>query len=54
MTALISEQDLEDAIEAVDFYLKHKGSEFVEVKHNRYLMLLGWLKLKKSQLPSAP
>ena len=54
MTALISEQDLEDTIEAVDFYLEHKGSEFVEVKHNRFRMLLGWLRLKQSQLPPAP
>jgi hypothetical protein len=54
MTALISEQDLEDAIESVDFYLEQKGSEFVEVKRNRFLMLLSWLRLKQSQLPSAP
>ena len=51
---LISEQDLEDTIEAVSYYLEHKGSELIEVKHNRYLMLLGWLKLKKSQQTTAP
>ena len=51
---LISEQDLDDTIEAVSYYLEHKGSELIEVKHNRYLMLLGWLKLKKSQQTPAP
>ena len=54
MTALISEQDLDDTIEAVECLLEHNGPRMIELKRNRIRMLLGWLRLKKSQLPPAP
>mgnify|MGYP001370782704 CR=1 FL=1 len=54
MTTLISEQDLDDTIEAVECLLEHNGNGMIEVKRNRIRMLLAWLKLKKSQLPPIP
>ena len=54
MTALISEQDLADTIEAVDCLLEHNGPGMIEVKRNRIRMLLAWLKLKQNQLPPPP
>ena len=52
MTSLLSEQDLIDTIEAIECLLENNGEFMVEIKRNRIRQLLGWLKLKKSQLPT--
>ena len=46
---LISQQDRELAIEALDFYLFSKGNDFTEVKRAEVNALLNWIKLEKSK-----
>ena len=50
MSYLLSDSDLEDTIEALEFLMYSKGQDFVFVKRNRMQMLLSWLKLQQSKL----
>jgi hypothetical protein len=47
--SLISQQDRELAIEALDFYLFSKGNDFTEAKRAEVNALLNWIKLEKSK-----
>lgn len=45
--SLISQQDREVVIEALDFYLFSKGEDFTEEKRMEVNALLNWIKLEK-------
>jgi hypothetical protein len=47
--SLISQQDRNLAIEALDFYLFSKGNDFTEAKRAEVNALLNWVKLEKSK-----
>ena len=47
--SLISQRDREVAIEALDFYLLNKGSEFSEPERMEVNALLNWIKLEHSK-----
>ena len=47
--SLISQQDRELAIEALDFYLFSKGNDFTEAKRAEVNALLNWIKIEKSK-----
>jgi hypothetical protein len=47
--SLISQQDRELAIEALDFYLFNKKFDFTEAKRAEVNALLNWIKLEKSR-----
>jgi hypothetical protein len=47
--SLISQQDRELTIEALDFYLFSKGNDFTEEKRAQLNALLNWIKLEKSR-----
>jgi hypothetical protein len=47
--SLISQQDRELAIEALDFYLFNKGNYFTETKRAEVNALLNWIKLEKTK-----
>ena len=47
--SLISQQDRDLAIEALDFYLFSKGNDFTEAKRAEVNALLNWVKLEKSK-----
>ena len=44
--SLISQQDRNLAIEALDFYLFSKGNDFTEAKRGEVNALLNWIKLE--------
>jgi hypothetical protein len=45
--SLISQQDRDLAIEALDFYLFSKSKDFTEAKRAEVNALLNWIKLEK-------
>jgi len=47
--SLISQQDRTLAIEALDFYLFSKGTDFTEAKRAEVNALLNWIKLEKTK-----
>ncbi len=47
--SLISQQDRELAIEALDFYLFNKKFDFTEAKRAEVNALLNWIKIEKSK-----
>lgn len=47
--SLISQQDRDLAIEALDFYLFNKKFDFTEAKRAEVNALLNWIKLEKSK-----
>jgi len=47
--SLISQQDRENAIEALDFYLFSKGQDMTEAKRSEFNALLNWIKLEKTK-----
>lgn len=47
--SLISQQDRENAIEALDFYLFNKGRDMTEAKRAEFNALLNWIKLEKTK-----
>ena len=47
--SLISQQDRTLAIEALDFYLFSKGTDFTEAKRAEVNALLNWIKLERSK-----
>jgi len=47
--SLISQQDRENAIEALDFYLFSKGQDMTEAKRGELNALLNWIKLEYSK-----
>lgn len=47
--SLISQQDRENAIEALDFYLFSKGRDMTESKRAEFNALLNWIKLEKTK-----
>ena len=47
--SLISQQDRDLAIEALDFYLFSKGNDFAEAKRAEVNALLNWIKLEKTK-----
>ena len=47
--SLISQQDRENAIEALDFYLFSKGRDMTEAKRAEFNALLNWIKLEKTK-----
>ena len=47
--SLISQQDRENAIEALDFYLFSKGQDMTEAKRGELNALLNWIKLEKTK-----
>jgi hypothetical protein len=47
--SLISQQDRELTIEALDFYLFSKGNDFTEAKRAEVNALLNWIKIEKSK-----
>jgi hypothetical protein len=47
--SLISQQDRELDIEALDFYLFNKKFDFTEAKRVEVNALLNWIKLEKSR-----
>ena len=49
LMSLISQQDRTIAIEALDFYLFNKGTDFTEAKRAEVNALLNWIKLEKSK-----
>jgi hypothetical protein len=44
--SLISQQDRNLAIEALDFYIFSKGNDFTESKRAKVNALLNWIKLE--------
>jgi hypothetical protein len=44
--SLISQKDREVAVEALDFYLFNKGTDFSEEKRMEVNALLNWIKLE--------
>ena len=47
--SLISQQDRELAIEALDFYIFSKGNDFTEAKRAEVNALLNWIKIEYSK-----
>jgi hypothetical protein len=47
--SLISQQDRTLTIEALDFYLFNKGTDFTEAKRAEVNALLNWIKLEKTK-----
>ena len=44
--SLISQQDRENVIESLDFYLFNKGRDFSEEKRSEFNALLNWIRLE--------
>lgn len=47
MLPIISEDNHQDVLNALEYYLKNKGDEFVQSKHTRITTLIAWLKIKQ-------
>jgi len=47
--SLISQQDRDLAIEALNFYLFSNGNDFTEAKRAEVNALLNWIKLEKTK-----
>ena len=47
--SLISQQDRQNVIESLDFYLFSKGRDFSEEKRAEFNALLNWIKLEYSK-----
>lgn len=44
--SLISQKDRKNVVEALDFYIFSKGSDFTEEKRSEFNALLNWIKLE--------
>jgi len=47
--SLLSKQDHDMVIEAINFYLINKGQDFTEKKRMEYNSLLNWVKIKSEK-----
>ena len=52
MLPIISEDNYQDILLALEYYLENKGDEFVQSKRSRITTLLGWLKIKQDIVSS--
>ena len=47
--SLLSKDDYDDAIQALECHFEEHSQDFVEVKRSRVVSLIGWLKMERKR-----